>query len=137
MSVVKSKQGSNKFNLFDKTSRMAAHTLRITKNPNVFDPDIAREMIGEIRTAAVRIHILCWRANDIKVPEKDNRKQIEARMDLQYQALRYCTDLKALINLAKPTYHLPGKKVKYWMKLVLEVQNLITNWRDSERKRIR
>lgn len=137
MTVEKSKQGKNKFNLFDKTSRMAAHTLRITRNPNVFDPDIAREVIGEIRTTAVRIHILCWRANDIRVPDTNNRKQIEMRMDLQYQALRYCTDLKALINLSKPLYHLPSGKVKHWMKLVNEAQGLITNWRDSERSRIR
>lgn len=137
MSVEKSKQGTNKFNLFDKTSRMASYTLHITRNPNVFDPDNSREIIAEIRTTAVRIHILCWRANDIRVPEKDNRKQIEARMELQNQALRYCTDLKALINLAKPLYHVSGKKTKNWMRKVLEVQSLISNWRNSDRDRIK
>ena len=136
MSVVKSKQGTPKFDLFDKTSRMAAHTLKITMNPNVFDQDAAREVIGEIRTAAIRIHILCWRANDIKVPEENNRKQLERRMELEYYALKYCTDLKGLINLAKPLYHLSGRKVKYWMKLVLEVQDGIRAWRESERKRV-
>ena len=136
MSVVKPKQGTPKFDLFDKTSRMAAHTLKITMNPNVFDQDAAREVIGEIRTAAIRIHILCWRANDIKVPEENNRKQLERRMELEYYALKYCTDLKGLINLAKPLYHLSGRKVKYWMKLVLEVQDGIRAWRESERKRV-
>lgn len=136
MSVVKSKQGTPKFDLFDKTSRMAAHTLKITMNPNVFDQDAAKEVIQEIRTAAIRIHILCWRANDIKVPEKNNRKQLERRMELEYYALKYCTDLKGLINLAKPLYHLSGRKVKYWMKLVLEVQDGIRAWRESERKRV-
>lgn len=136
MSVVKSKQGTPKFDLFDKTSRMAAHTLKITMNPNVFDQDAAREVIEEIRTAAIRIHILCWRANDIKVPEENNRKQLERRMELEYYALKYCTDLKGLINLAKPLYHLSGRKVKYWMKLVLEVQDGIRAWRESERKRV-
>lgn len=116
---------------------MASHTLHITRNPNVFDPENSREIIAEIRTTAVRIHVLCWRANDIRVPEKDNRKQIEARMELQTQALRYCTDLKALINLAKPLYHVSGKKTKNWMRKVLEVQNLISGWRDSDRSRIR
>ena len=115
---------------------MAAHTLKITMNPNVFDQDAAREVIGEIRTAAIRIHILCWRANDIKVPEENNRKQLERRMELEYYALKYCTDLKGLINLAKPLYHLSGRKVKYWMKLVLEVQDGIRAWRESERKRV-
>lgn len=137
MSVEKSKQGSNKFNLFDKTSRMAAYTLHITRNPNVFDPEAAREIIAEIRTTAVRIHVLCWRANDIRVPDTNNRKQIEARMELQYQAMKYCTDLKALINLAKPLYRLSGKRTRNWMKKVLEVQNLIRNWRDSDRDRIK
>lgn len=137
MSVVKSKQGKNKFELFDKTARMAAHTLKITQNPNVFDPDNSKEIVSEIRTAAVRIHILCWRANDIKVPSENNREQIEMRMKLEYEALKYCTDLKGLINLAKPLYRLSSKKVAYWMKLVLEVQSLITSWRESEKKRIR
>ena len=136
MSVEKSKQGKNKFNLFDKTSRMASHTLRITQNPNTFDPENSREIVEEIRTAAIRIHILCWRANDIKVPETNNREQITARMKLQYEALRYCTDLKALINLAKPLYHLSGKRVKYWMSMVKEVQILISNWKESDRSRI-
>ena len=137
MSVEKSKQGDNKFNLFDKTSRMASYTLHITKNPNVFDPENSRDILAEIRKTAVRIHVLCWRANDIRVPVKDNRKQIEARNELQDQALRYCTDLKALINLAKPLYHVSGKKTRNWMKKVLEVQSLISNWRDSDRGRIK
>ena len=137
MSVEKSKQGKNKFNLFDKTARMASHTIRITKNPNVFDPEISIRVLEEIRVTAVRIHILCWRANDIKVPETDNRKQIEARMKLQYEALRLCTDLKALINLSKPLYHVSGKKIKNWMRMVLEVQSLITKWRESDRDRIK
>ena len=137
MSVVKSKQGSNKFSLHDKTARMAAHTIRITKNPNVFDPNVSIRVLEEVRVTAVRIHILCWRANDITVPETDNRAQIEARMKLQYEALRYCTDLKALINLTKPLYHVSGKKVKNWMKMVLEAQNLISKWRESDRSRIR
>ena len=137
MSVEKSKQGDNKFNLFDKTSRMASYTLHITKNPNVFDPDNSREIIAEIRRTAVRIHVLCWRANDIRVPETNNREQIEARIKLQYEALRYCTDLKALINLAKPLYHVSGKKTRNWMRKVLEVQSLISNWRDSDRDRIK
>ena len=137
MSVEKSKQGKNKFNLFDKTSRMASHTIRITKNSNVFDPEISISVLEEIRVTAVRIHILCWRANDIKVPETDNRKQIEARMKLQYEALRLCTDLKALINLSKPLYHVNGKKIRNWMRMVLEVQSLIAKWRESDRERIK
>ena len=58
-------------------------------------------------------------------------------MELQYQAMKYCTDLKALINLAKPLYRLSGKRTRNWMKKVLEVQNLIRNWRDSDRDRIK
>ncbi len=137
MSVVKSKQGTNKFDLFDRTSRTAAHTLNITQNPNVFDPDKAREVIAEIRKLAVRIHLLCWRANDIPVPEEDNREALEARIKLEEEALRCCTDLRGLINLAKPTYHLSGRKTRYWMKMVLEVQDSIRGWRTSERKRIK
>lgn len=137
MSVEKSKQGKNKFDLFDKTGRMAAHTIHITKNPNVFDPEISYKVLEEIRVTAVRIHILCWRANDIKVPETNNRQQIEERLKLQYMALKYCTDLKALINLTKPLYHVSGKKVKNWMRKVLEVQSLISKWSESDKKRIK
>ena len=57
------------------------------------------------------------------------------RNKLQRQATMECNNLLALIGLARPLFHLKGKKVKYWSEKTLKTRNYIKKWRESDQER--
>ena len=117
-----------------KARAMAAYTLKITANEKHFDR-AQDSYIQLIRGAAVDIHCLCWEANNIKVGASPDRYR--TRLELQAQAADKCNRLCALIELAKPLFHLSSKRTVYWIRMVKEVRRVIRAWRESDAKRLK
>ncbi|MBQ8707745.1 MAG: hypothetical protein IJ523_06650 [Succinivibrionaceae bacterium] len=113
---------------------LCVYTLRITGNEKNFPPNQAS--YSEImRRTALRIHVLCWRANNIKV--NGNAKRYRDRIEAQAEAADLCNDLYAMIEVAKPLYHLSSRRCIYWQGLVVNVRNHIRGWYDSDVKRLK
>lgn len=51
------------------------------------------------------------------------------------EAILDCNDLLASIGLARPLFHLKGRKAEYWSEMVIEARNLIAKWHESDSKR--
>ena len=107
--------------------------MRITKNPKVFMPEYQTALTNDIINTAKEIFIKCWTANNIKVG--DDAENYITRKRLQEEAARECNNLLALIQMAKPLFHLAGKRVKYWGKKTIEVRNEIRDWKAGDSKR--
>lgn len=71
------------------------------------------------------------RANNILVK---STQLAQMRLCYQHEAANCCNDLLLLIQLAKPVFHLAGKRVKYWGGLVLKARELIRAWHDANAK---
>ena len=57
------------------------------------------------------------------------------RRRLQLSAARKCNRLLALIGIAKSSFHLKNKRVKFWTGKVLAVRGMIRSWNESDSKR--
>jgi len=72
-------------------------------------------------------------ANDIG-GDDEPRNWLE-RKKLQQEAARECNNLLALIQIAKPLYHLTSKRVKYWGQKTIEVRQALRDWNAGDTKR--
>lgn len=113
---------------------LCVYTLRITANPKTF-PVEQQSFTELLRKAALTIHTLCWRANNIKV--NGNPSRYRDRLEAQDRAADLCNDFYAMIEVAKPLFHLSTRRVVYWQKQVVAVRNKIRAWHDSDAKRLR
>ena len=132
MSVPETERGKGKFDVLIKANDLATYTIRITKNPKVFLPEYQTALTDDIIRAAKNVFINAWTANNIRVVERDDWAE---RKRLQEQAAQECNNLLALIQIAKPVYHLKAKRVKYWGQKIIDARNAIRDWKAGDNKR--
>lgn len=114
-------RSESKLEVFEKANELTVYTLQITTNRKVFAPryDVLTKRIID---CAFGIGQDIWEANDIKVSSRDDLLE---RRRLQQRALRQCDVLLYCITLAKRTFHLSGKRVKYWSGQVRTVKGML------------
>lgn len=115
-----------------KARELALHTIKICNNKNIFIPEYQTALTDDIVKTAKDIYIDVRAANNIRVISPEDWKD---RSDLQKSAYRKCVDLLTLMNLAKPLFHINGKKMSYWSKLTIEAREIIKKWHDSDNRR--
>lgn len=115
-----------------KARGLALHTIKICTNRNIFLPEYQSALTNDLIGLAKNIYFKVWRANNIRVTRKEHWN---SRGNLQISAILDCNNLLAAIGLARALFHLKGKKVNYWSKLVKETKGLISKWHESDAKR--
>ena len=133
MAVPKGDRREGKLKALVEALELTTYTIRITKNPKVFDPAYNTAITNDIVSTAKDIFISAWHANRIRV--NGSKEKAEQRRKLQEQAISSCEDLLPLIMIAKRIFHLSGKRVKFWGKKTIDVENLMIAWKDADRKR--
>ena len=109
---------------------MTTHTIRICSNPKIFVIEyslISNKIINltldiyeDVRKAAsTRVHTL---------------QEWQIRQKYQLAALSKCDALLSMIDIAKPLYHLEGKKTRYWIKLTVNTKTLLQYWTKKEKE---
>lgn len=131
MTVPVGMRSESKLEVFESAVALSCHTLKITRNTNVFTEDY-RCLTDKIVDASIEIGLSIWTANDIRVV---SQATYEDRSYLQHKAIVQCDRLLYLITVAARTFHLRSKKVKYWSDMVRRTKSLIGLWRDSDAKR--
>ena len=134
MSVPVPKRKTGELDVNTLARALCVYTLRITANPKTFQPDQV-SYTELLRRCAIQIHTMCWRANNIRVAGSQQR--YEDRITAQARAADLCNDLYAMIEVAKPLFHLSSKRVIYWQKQVVNVRNHIRAWHDVDVKRLK
>ena len=92
---------------------------------------------AKIVDAAVEISRLINMANSVYVnPESEHWKaDWELRRGYQVQALAQTYSLLTMMDIAYRTFGIEGSKMDYWTGLVINVQNLLRNWKRSDENR--
>lgn len=132
MSVPVCQRSESKLEVQLRVEDLIIHTLRITSNPNVFDPTYSA-LTNRVIDCAVGIGQDIWEANGIKVRAGD--KSWPTRHGLQNRAIRQMDVLLYLMTLCRRTFHLRSKKYEYWAALARDARALARKWRDSDAKR--
>ena len=133
MAVNESERGQGKFDVLIKANELAVYTIRITKNPKVFLPEYQTALTNDIIHTAKEIFTKAWTANNIRV--NDELYNWLQRKRLQQEAARECNTLLALIQIAKPLYHLSSKRVKYWAQKTRDVRQALRDRNAGDTKR--
>jgi len=115
--------------------RLYTHTVKIIGNPKVFKPenDYHNVTLNEIHKTVIKIYMCIWKANRINAVLQPERA--DERLALQASALDGCTELLALIELAKGQFHVPSGKFWYWADMCVMLGEKVGAWRKSEKTR--
>lgn len=134
MSVPMDRRNEGRLDVNTKAKELCVYTLRITANKKVFmeEQDAFTQMLRE---AALDIHLKCWEANNIRVDS--NMERYKRRIELQARAIDKCTALCAMIDLAKPLFHLTTKRTIFWMDKVTALREMIRAWRANDVHRLK
>lgn len=143
MSVPAGERKENRLEVFNLARDLAVYTIQITKNEKIFLPEYKGAVTDDLIDTAKNIYIDAWEANNVLVnmTPKNEVERMKAMYDwmdrrkLQQKAARECNRLLSLIGIAKSTFHLKGKRVKYWTGKVLIVRGKIRSWTESDNKR--
>lgn len=127
MSVIKAKRGEQKLEVLTKARELAVYTIKITSNEKVFIKEFQEPITNDLIRTSKNIFMNLFEANNCSL-----KTEFELRQTLVRQAIRDCYNLLALMQIAKPIFHLSSKRLKYWANLTIEVRNMARKLRDSD-----
>lgn len=141
--VPKEKRTQSKLECLIKARKLCNYSLKILANNKNFktrpsddekDDEInppQPELVAKLRETVLDIYMSAYSANETYL-NKDNYRH---RRQLQDKSISKCSELLALIELSRPIFHIPYKRVEYWGGLTLLVRNLLSSWKDGDYKR--
>jgi len=132
MSVVQSKRGEGQLVVITKANALASYTIKICSNEKHFPKHYRWCITNKIVDAALEINNNANMANSIFVTSDSD---YQTRKQYQNKALANTYSLLSMIDIAYRTFGIEVDRVQYWTGLVIEVQNLLRNWRKSDNER--
>lgn len=133
MSVIVSKRGPQKFGVITKAIKLAVYTVKICANNKYFPKKYRWMLTNRIVTEALNIVLNLRKANNLNL----NRPELHAdRYSHQMEANGACEALLTLIEVAWGVMPLSENRIEYWTGMVIDVEESLKTWVDSDRKRI-
>lgn len=144
MSVVVSKRKTGQLVVFTKLRQLCAYTKTIVENETYFpvqnyqvkgkkvvQNNVKPVLAKRIYNSVLSVNNYANRANKVFV-----KCQVDYELRRKYQA-EAISEISALLQdmeKAMVECNIPGRVMNYWVGLVVEVQELLRNWRNSEYK---
>lgn len=132
MSVVSSKRGMGRLTVFTKANDLVAFTIRICSNEKNFPKHYRWCVTAKIVDAALDINNYITMANSVFVQSEND---VALRHQFQQKAIASSYALLSMIDIAYRTFGIDSAKIDHWTGMILEVQNLLRNWKKSDKDR--
>lgn len=132
MAMRKDQIPDNKFTLPNDARDLALYVRQITKNEKIFNPEVDANLPAQLRATADQIYFDIFEANGVRVDSAEAKKD---RLDLQKRAIRLCTRMLALMDMARLCFHLSGKRCVFWGRKVRDIRQRCRDWHESDSKR--
>jgi hypothetical protein len=129
MSVVKSKRGESELQVVTKSIALASYTIHICSNEKNFPKRYRWCLTGKIVEHTIEICNNVNKANSVYV---SSARDYQTRRQYQNTALAASYALLTMMDIAYNTFNIDDKRIEHWVGLVIDVQNLIRNWRKSD-----
>ena len=129
-----SKRSESKLAVHTKAIELAKYSIKACHNEKIFPKRSRRTLAERIINSVVLIHNNVYKANNTYAVTKDDA---EYRLNLQKEAIREINELPPTIELAYHLYNINGRKVDYWVGLILEEQELLKKWHKSDKERFK
>lgn len=115
-----------------KAIELARYSIKACHNEKIFPKRSRRALANRIIDSVVLIHSNVYKANDTYVSDKNDAKY---RLELQKEAIREIKELPPNIELAYHLFNIEGRKIDYWVGLILEEEELLKKWHKADKKR--
>lgn len=132
MSVVKSKRTESELDVITKSRALASYTIHICSNEKNFPKRLRWCITNDIVRDAREVHNCIRKANSIYVSIYDDYK---TRRQYQNKALASIDGMLGDMDIAYELFNIDDDRIEHWTGLVIEVLNLIRNWRKSDYER--
>lgn len=129
MSVVKSKRTESKLEVVTKAIELSTYTIHICSNEKNFPKRYRWCLTGKIVDFTIDICNFTNMANSVYV---SNYKDFNTRRQYQNKALAASYALLTMMDIAYATFGIDDDRIQHWVGLVINVQNLLRNWRKSD-----
>ena len=129
MSVVKSKRTESKLEIVTKSIELSSYTIHICSNEKNFPKRYRWCLTGKIVDFTIDICNFTNMANSVFV---SNSKDFHTRRQYQNKALAASYALLTMMDIAYSTFGIDDDRIQHWVGLVIDVQNLLRNWRKSD-----
>lgn len=130
-----SKRGENKFEVFIEARDLAVYTATICTNTGIF-PGRFRAITNEIIGTAWSVARDVWTANGIYVGRGCAPDAYSKRVDIEARAISECRELLFQQDMCYGLFPKSRKKLSTWAGKTAHVKELITRWREAERKHL-
>lgn len=134
MSVVKGERepGSDNLVTEDLARGLCVYTIQVCKNEKNFPKRDRWILTSEIVKCAVKAYGKIREANSIKVKTEDDYK---LRRRDQVKARKKLKRMEGLVEIAGDVLSLEEDRIVYWGNYIRQTLDLLTKWRESDRKR--
>lgn len=132
MSVVKSHREETELTVITKANELTAYTIKICSNEENFPKRYRWCITSKIVESAIDIGNNIIKANSIYIRSEDD---LAMRRKYQQEAMSETQALLNMINIAYNTFGIKSNRIEYWTQLIVDVQNLLRNWRKSDSNR--
>ena len=132
MSVVKSKRTQSELEVVTKAIALSSYTIHICSNEKNFPKRYRWCLTGKIVDFTIDICNFINMANSVFVSSAND---FQTRRQYQNQALASSYALLTMMDIAYNTFSIDDDRIEHWIGLVIEVQNLLRNWRKSDLER--
>lgn len=132
MSVVKSKRTKSELEVVTKAIALSTYTIHICSNEKNFPKRYRWCLTGKIVDFTIDICNFINMANSVYV---SSAKDYQTRRQYQNNALASSYALLTMMDIAYATFSIDDDRIEHWVGLVIDVQNLIRNWRKSDSDR--
>lgn len=145
MSVPSEARSETKLNALIEARKLVRYPLQVLANNKNFkaeqtgdEEDDNRnppqpELVAKMRETILDAYICAYSANETPFT-KDNYRH---RRQLQDRSIARLNEMKALIDLAVPVFHMSLKRCRFWASWIVCVRNRIQAWKESDYKRYR
>ena len=144
MSVVASKRKVGQLVVFTKLRQLCSYTKTIVENATYFPVEnyqtkgkkivqnnVKSVLAKRIYNSVLSVNNYANRANKVFVK---SHSDYEIRRKYQVEAISEVSALLQDMEKAMAECNIPSRVINYWVGLVVEVQELLRNWRNSEYK---
>ena len=132
MSVIKAKRSEGKLQVLTQANNLCVYTVQICKNEKYFPKRDRWIMTQHIVHEALDVLCCVKRANAVNVATWEDYIYRRAQ---QVEAYSHAEALLTLLDVAYCTLCIENDRIEFWTGQIIETENLIKKWRESDRKR--
>lgn len=127
--IVESDRKESKFQPVLNAREVSIYSTRILGNEKRFAPNRSEYLLNKMQESSINIFMYAKVALDT-----DLYTHREKREKLQSLAYDECIKMLLYLEIAKPIFQIPSKRLRYWTSLLVKTKDGLKKWMAADRR---